>query len=131
MCGIVIVLVAVAVGWLGCRYYDSQTDADSDNAAITVQHAQRDNQSTRTDIGDAATQIESAQSALVGGQADLDAAAERVNELQSRADADAAIITDCQKLLDVGRINLEEAGRIFADVDRENSGGGTQSYGST
>ena len=131
MCGIVIVLVAVAVGWLGCRYYDSQTDADSDNAAITVQHAQRDNQSTRTDIGDAATQIESAQSALVGGQADLDAAAERVNELQSRADADAAIITDCQKLLDVGRINLEEAGRIFADVDRENSGGVTPSYGGT
>lgn len=131
MCGIVIVLVAVAVGWLGCRYYDSQTDADSDNAAITVQQAQRDNQSARTDIGDAATQIESAQSALVGGQADIDAAAEQVNELQSRADADAAIITDCQKLLDVGRINLEEAGRIFADVDRENSGGGTQSYGST
>ena len=131
MCGLVVVLVAVAVGWLGCRYYDSRTDADSDNAAITVQHAQRDNQSARTDIGDAATQIESAQSALVGGQADLAAAAGRVNELQSRADADAAIITDCQKLLEVGRKQLAETRRIFADVDRENSGGGTQSYSST
>lgn len=131
MCGLVVVLVAVAVGWLGCQYYDGRTATDDNDAAVTVQQAQRDNQSARTDIGDAATQIESAQSALVGGQADLDAAAERVNELQSRADADAAIITDCQKLLDVGRINLEEAGRIFADVDRENSGGGTQSYGST
>ncbi len=131
MCGLVVVLVAVAVGWLGCQYYDGRTATDDNDAAVTVQQAQRDNQSARTDIGDAATQIESAQSALVGGQADIDAAAEQVNELQSRADAGAAIIADCQGLLDVGRINLEEAGRIFADVDRENSGGGTQSYGST
>ena len=131
MCGLVVVLVAIAVGWLGCRYYDSRTDADSDNAAITVQRAQRDNQSARTDIGDAATQIESAQSALVGGQADLDTASGRVDELQDRADADAAVIDECQSLLDVGRKQLAEARRIFADVDRENSGGGTQSYGST
>lgn len=131
MCVFVVVLVAVAVGWLGCQYYDGRTATDDNDAAVTVQQTQRDNQSARADIGDAAAQIGDAQSALVGGQADLDAAAERVNELQSRADADAAIITDCQKLLDVGRINLEEAGRIFADVDRENSGGGTQSYGST
>ena len=74
---------------------------------------------------------QSAQSALDGGQADIAAAAGRVNELQSRADADAAIIADCQGLLDVGRKQLAEARKIFADVDRENKGGGTQSYGST
>ena len=118
---VLLISLCVIVGWVGRRYYDSQTDADSDNAAITVQQAQRDNQSARTDIGDAATQIESAQSALVGGQADIDAAAEQVNELQSRADADAAIIADCQGLLDVGRKQLAEARRIFADVDRENN----------
>lgn len=131
MCGLVVVLVAIAAGWMGCRYYDSWTATNDNDASVTVQQAQRDNQSARTDIGDAATQIESAQSALVGGQADIDAAAEQVNELQSRADADAAIIADCQSILDVGRKQLAEARKIFADVDRENKGGGTQSYGST
>lgn len=131
MCGLVVVLVAIAVGWLGCRYYDSRTATDCNDASGTVQQIKADNRSARADLGDAAAQIDDAQSALVGGQADLDAAAERVNELQSRADADAAIITDCQKLLEVGRKQLAEARRIFADVDRENSGGGTQSYGST
>ena len=125
------VLLAVAIGWFVRGYYDSRTTTDDNDAAVTVQQAQRDNQSARTDIGDAAAQIDDAQSALVGGQADLDAAAGRVNELQSRADADAAVIDECQRLVDVGKINLEEARRIFADVDRKNSGGGTQSYGST
>lgn len=131
MCGLVVVLVAVAVGWLGCQYYDGRTATDDNDASVTVQQAQRDNQSAIADIGNAAAQIDDAQSALDGGQADLDAAAEQVNELQSRADADAAIIADCQSILDVGRKQLAEARKIFADVDRENKGGGTQSYGST
>ena len=117
---VLLISLCVIVGWVGRRYYDSQTDADSDNAAITVQQAQRDNQSARTDIGDAATQIESAQSALVGGQADIDAAAEQVNELQSRADADAAVIDACQGIIDACRIQLDEAKRIFTDIDCEN-----------
>lgn len=120
MCGLVVVLVAVAVGWLGCQYYDGRTATDNNDAAVTVQQTQRDNQSARADIGDAAAQIDDAQAALVSGQADLAAAAERVDELQSRADADAAIITDCQKLLDVGRKQLAEARKILADIDRAN-----------
>lgn len=131
MCGLVVVLVAVAVGWIGCQYYDGRTATDDNDASVTVQQAQRDNQSAIADIGNAAAQIDDAQSALDGGQADIAAAAGRVNELQSRADADAAIIADCQGLLDVGRKQLAEARKIFADVDRENKGGGTQSYGST
>lgn len=96
MCGLVVVLVAVAVGWIGCQYYDGRTATDDNDASVTVQQAQRDNQSAIADIGNAAAQIDDAQSALDGGQADIAAAAGRVNELQSRADADAAIIADCQ-----------------------------------
>lgn len=133
MCGLVIVLVAVAVGWLGCRYYDGRTGIATDysDAAVTVQQAQRDNQSAIADVGVAAAQIGDAQSALDAGQADIATASGRVDELQDRADADAAVIDECQSLLDVGRRNLAEARGIFADVDRENSGGGTQGYGST
>ena len=128
---VLLVCLCVIVGWFGREYYDDRNAADNNDAAITVQQAQRDNQSAIADIGNAAAQIDDAQSALDGGQADIAAAAGRVNELQSRADADAAIITDCQKLLEVGRKQLAEARRIVADVDRENSGGGTQSHGST
>ena len=127
---VLLVCLCVIVGWFGRGYYDDRA-ADRDNALGTIQQIKTDNESIRNDIGDAAAQIDDAQSALDGGQADIAAAAGRVNELQSRADADAAIITDCQKLLEVGRKQLAEARRIVADVDRENSGGGTQSHGST
>ena len=120
MCGLVVVLVAVAVGWFGREYYDDRNAADNNDAAITIQQAQRNNQSAGADIGNAAAQIESAQSKLDAGQADLDTASGRISELQDRADADTAILDECQSLVDVGRINLEEARRIFADVDREN-----------
>lgn len=120
---IVIVLLlslCVIVGWVGRGYYDGRTATDDNDAAVTVQQTQRDNQSARADIGDAAAQIGDAQSALVGGQTDLDAAAERVNELQSRADADAAVIDACQGIIDACRIQLDEAKRIFTDIDCEN-----------
>ena len=116
---VLLVCLFIVIGWVGRGYYDDRA-ADNNDASVTIQQAQRDNQSAINDVGDAAAQIDDAQSALVGGQADLAAAAGRVDELQSRADADAAIITDCQKLLDVGRKQLAEARRIFADVDREN-----------
>lgn len=113
-------LLAVAIGWLGCGYYDDRT-ADNNDASVTVQQAQRDNQSAINAVGDAATKIDDAQSKLDSGQADLDTAVGRLDELQNRADADATIIDECQSLIDVGRKQLEEARRIFADVDRENN----------
>ena len=112
-------LLAVAVGWLGRGYYDDRT-ADHNDAAVTVQQAQRDNQSAINAVGDAETQIDDAQSKLDSGQADLDTAVGRLDELQSRADADAAVLDTCQNLIDIGRLNIEEAKRIFADVNREN-----------
>lgn len=116
---VLLVSLCVIVGWVGRGYYDDRA-ADNNDASITIQQAQRDNQSAINDVGDATAQIDDAQSALVGGQADLAAAAGQVDELQSRADEDAAVIDECQSLIDVGRIQLEEAKRIFADVDREN-----------
>ena len=115
------VLLAVAIGWFVRGYYDSRTTTDDNDAAVTVQQAQRDNQSAINAVGDAAAQIDDAQANLDAGQADLAAASGRVDELQDRADADAAVIDECQSLVDVGRIDLEEARRIFADVDRENN----------
>lgn len=120
MCGLIVVLVAIAVGWLGCRYYDSQTATDCNNARGTVQQIKADNQSARADLGDAAAQIDDARSKLSAGQADLAAASGRVDELQDRADADAAVLDECQKIIDTCRIQLEEAKRIFTDVDSAN-----------
>lgn len=116
---VLLVCLCVIVGWFGRGYYDDRA-ADSNDASVTIQQAQRDNQSARADLGDAAAQVDDAQAALVSGQADIAAAAGRVDELQSRADADAAVLDECQSLVDVGRIQLKEAKRIFADVDREN-----------
>ena len=116
---VLLVSLCVIVGWVGRGYYDDRA-ADNNDAAVTIQQAQRDNQSAINDVGDAAAQIDDAQSALVSGQADLAAAAGQVDELQSRADADAAVLDECQGIIDTGRIQLEEAKRIFADIDREN-----------
>ena len=112
-------LIAVTVGWLGRGYYDGRT-TDSNDASIKIQQVERDNQSARENIGNAAVKIDDAQSALIGGQADINRAAGRLNELQKRADSDAAVIDECQSIIDVCRINIEEAKRIFADIDKEN-----------
>ena len=117
---VLLVCLCVIVGWFGRGYYDDRT-ADNNDASVTVQQAQRDNQSAINAVGDAATKIDDAQSKLDSGQADLDTAVGRLDELQNRADADATIIDECQILIDVGRKQLEEARRIFADVDRENN----------
>ena len=116
---VLLVCLCVIVGWFGRGYCDDRA-ADNNNAAVTVQQAQRDNQSAINAVGDAATQIDDAQSKLDDGQADLDTAVGRLDELQSRADADAAVLDECQGIIDVCRIQLNEAKRIFADVDREN-----------
>lgn len=117
---VLLVSLCVIVGWVGRGYYDDRA-ADNNDASITIQQAQRDNQSAINAVGDAATKIDDAQSKLDSGQADLDTAVGRLDELQNRADADATIIDECQSLIDVGRKQLEEARRIFADVDRENN----------
>lgn len=109
----------VIVGWFGRGYNDDRV-TDSNDASVTIQQVERDNQSARNDIGDAAAQIDDAKSALVSGQADIAAATGRVDELQERADADAAVLDECKGIIDACRIQLEEAKRIFADVDREN-----------
>lgn len=116
---VLLVCLCVIVGWFGRGYYDDR-DTDSNDASVTIQQVERDNQSARNDVGDAAAQIDDAKSALVSGQADIAAAAERVNELQSRADVDAAVLDECQSLLDVGRKQLTDARRILADIDGEN-----------
>lgn len=117
---VLLVSLCVIVGWVGRGYYDDRA-ADNNDASVTIQQAQRDNQSAINAVGDAATKIDDAQSKLDSGQADLDTAVGRLDELQNRADADATIIDECQSLIDVGRKQLEEARRIFADVDRENN----------
>lgn len=116
---VLLVSLCVIVGWVGRGYYDDRA-ADNNDAAVTVQQAQRDNQSAINAVGDAETQIDDAQSKLDSGQADLDTASGRLDELQERADADAAVLDECQGIIDTCRIQLEEAKRIFADVDREN-----------
>lgn len=116
---VLLVCLCIVIGWVGRGYYDDR-DADNNDASVTIQQAERDNQSARDDVGNAATQIDDAQSKLNSGQADVNTAIGRLDELQDRADADATIIDECQCLIDVGREQLEEAKRIFADVDREN-----------
>lgn len=116
---VLLVSLCVIVGWVGRGYYDDRA-ADRDNALGTIQQIKTDNESIRNDIRSAANQIESAQANLDAGQGDLTAATGQVDELQSRADADAAVLDECQGIIDVCRIQLEEARRIFADVDREN-----------
>ena len=116
---VLLISLCVIVGWVGRGYYDDRA-ADRDNALGTIQQIKTDNESIRNDIGSAATQIDDAQSKLNSGQADVNTAIGRLDELQDRADADATIIDECQCLIDVGREQLEEAMRIFADVDREN-----------
>lgn len=109
-----------AAGWLGCGYYNSRSTTDNNNAGVTVQQAQTANQSARTDVRDASNQIDAAQSELGHGQANIDAAIKRADELQSRADENAAILDDCSRLAGVGREQLAEAKRILADVDAAN-----------
>lgn len=116
---VLLVCLCVIVGWFGRGYNDDRV-TDSNDASVTIQQVERDNQSARNDIGDAAAQIDDAKSALVSGQADIAAATGRVDELQERADADAAVLDECKEIIDACRIQLEEAKRIFADVDREN-----------
>ena len=116
---VLLVCLCVIVGWFGRGYYDDRV-TDSNDASVTIQQVERDNQSARNDIGDAAAQIDDAKSALVSGQADIAAATGRVDELQERADADAAVLDERKGIIDACRIQLEEARRIFADVDREN-----------
>ena len=116
---VLLVCLCVIVGWFGRGYYDDRV-TDSNDASVTIQQVERDNQSARDDVGNAATEIDNAQSKLNSGQADVNTAIGRLDELQDRADADATIIDECQSIIDVGRINIEEAKRIFADVDREN-----------
>lgn len=116
---VLFICICITIGWLGRGYYDDRA-TDSNDASVTIQQAQRDNQSTRADLGDAAAQIDDAQATLVSGQADIAAAAGRVDELQSQADADAAVLDECQSFVDVGRIQLKEAKRIFEDVDNSN-----------
>lgn len=116
---VLLISLCVIVGWVGRGYYDDRA-ADRDNALGTIQQIKTDNESIRNDIGDAAAQIDDAKSALVSGQADIAAATGRVDELQERADADAAVLDECKGIIDACRIQLEEAKRIFADVDREN-----------
>lgn len=117
---VLLVCLCIVVGWVGRGYYDDRT-ADRDNALGTIQQIKTDNESIRNDIGSAANQIKSAQANIDAGQNDIAAASGRLDELQSRADADAAVLDECQSLIDVGRKQLEEARRIFADVDRENN----------
>ena len=117
---VLLVCLCVIVGWFGRGYYDDRTAADGHDALGTIQQIKADNESIRNDIGSAANQIESAQTNIDAGQSDLNAAAGRLDEMQSRADADAAVIDECQGIIDACRIQLEEAKRIFADVDREN-----------
>lgn len=116
---VLLMCLCVIIGWFCRRCYDDHA-ADNNDATVTVQQAQRDNQSAREDIGNAAVKIDDAQSALIGGQADIDRAAGRLNELQKRSDSDAAVIDECQSIINVCRINIEEAKRIFADIDKEN-----------
>ena len=116
---VLLVCLCVIVGWFGRGYYDNR-DADNNDASVTIQQAERDNQSARNDVGNAATQIDDAQSKLDSGQADVNTAIGRLDELQDRADADATIIDECQSLIDVGSEQLEEAERIFADIDIAN-----------
>lgn len=116
---VLLVCLCVIVGWLGRGYYDDRI-ANSDNALGAIQQIKADNESVRNDIGNAATQIESAQANINAGQSDLAEASGRLDELQSRADADAAVLDECQGIIDACRIQLEEAKRIFADVDSEN-----------
>lgn len=110
---VLLVCLCVIVGWFGRGYYDDRTAADGHDALGTIQQIKADNESIRNDIGSAANQIESAQTNIDAGQSDLNAAA-------GRLDADAAVIDECQGIIDACRIQLEEAKRIFADVDREN-----------
>lgn len=116
---VLLVCLCIALGWVGRGYYDDRT-ADGDDASVTIQQAERDNQSANNAVRDAAAQIDDAQSKLDSGQKDIDTAIGRLDELQSRADADAAVLDKCQNLIGIGRLNIEEAKRIFADVDREN-----------
>ena len=117
---VLLVCLCIAIGWVGRGYYDDRTAADGNDASITIQQAESDNQSARNDIGNAATEIDNAQSKLDSGQADVNTAIGRLDELQDRADADTTIIDECQGIIDACRIQLEEAKRIFADVEREN-----------
>ena len=117
---VLLVCLCIVIGWFGRGYYDKRTAADGHDALGTIQQIKADNESVRNDIGDAATQIDDAQANLDAGQGDLATATGRLDELQSRADADAAVLDECQGILDVSRKNIEEAKRIFADVDREN-----------
>ena len=116
---VLLVCLCIVVGWVVRGYYDDRA-ANSDNALGTIQQIKTDNESIRNDIGSAANQIESAQANIDAGQSDIAAASGRLNELQERADADAAVLDECQGIIDTCRIQLEEAKRIFADVDREN-----------
>ena len=116
---VLLISLCVIVGWVGRGYYDDRV-TDSNDASVTIQQVERDNQSARNDIGDAAAQIDDAKSALVSGQADIAAATGRVDELQERADADAAVLDECQGIIDACRIQLDEAKRIFTDIDCEN-----------
>ena len=60
---VLLVCLCVIVGWFGRGYNDDRV-TDSNDASVTIQQVERDNQSARNDIGDAAAQIEDRKSVV-------------------------------------------------------------------
>lgn len=124
-CCVFICVCVFTCGVLLFRHYNSAGQSAGNDANVTIQQIEGDNQSARHDIDSASSQIESAQAKLDDSISDLDRASDSVGQLQSTVDSDKITIDDCQRLIDESRGNIEEARRIFADIDSTNQETGT------
>ena len=109
----IVLIFVFAFGWLLCRYYDGRAGRENSHVTDTVQSVERDNQTARKNIGDAARQIEQARQ-------QLDDAATAIDAGQRTVDDNKAVIDDSRQLIESSQRSLEQAESILSDIDRAN-----------
>lgn len=109
---VVLVLIG-ALSWAVCRHYDGRAGRENSHVTDTVQSVERDNQTARKNIGDAARQIEQARQ-------QLDDAATAIDASQRTVDDNKAVIDDSRQLIESSQRSLEQAKSILGEIDRAN-----------
>lgn len=124
-CCVFICVCIFTCGLLLLRHYNSAGQSAGNNATVTIQQIEGDNQSARHDINESSSQIGLAQEELNKSIDGINAATDTVNQLQDSVDDNERTLDECQQLISNSRGDIEEARKILADIDSTNQTVGT------
>lgn len=127
----IVISASVLFFVLGCwlLYTASRTTNDYNDVTDTVQSIESDNQQARQQIDSAAGKVESAEKQLDRSIKRTGEITERTQQVKRRVDDNSKIVGECEDIVSAGRRDTEEAGSIFADIDKRNKISGTQTDG--